>query len=131
MLVLPPVPFRLRRRRIKGSSTRPPGAALMLVSAEYNENDATLTLQFDRAINIAALVGATITVNDGSFDSTTYNGVSAASLMDPKTAILTLVPVGPYSVDEVTMTATALCGIVAVNDGGTWTGATNLALPFP
>jgi hypothetical protein len=31
----------------------------------------------------------------------------------------------------VTLTATALSGIVAVNDGGKWPGMANLALPFP
>src|SRR5579864_5844668 len=119
MLILPPVPYR-RRRRVKASPTPPAGVALVLVSAEYNESDGTLALQFDRAINIAALNGAAITVHDGSSDDTTYNGVSAASLTDPKTVLLTLVPVGSYGVDEVTMTVTALSGIVAVNDGGTW-----------
>jgi hypothetical protein len=103
----------------------------MLVTADYNESDGTLTLEFDRAINIAALHGAAITVKDGTYDSTSYNGVSDASLTDPRTVLLTLVSVGSYSVDEVTMSATALSGIVAVNDGGTWPGVTNLALPFP
>ncbi len=131
MLVPPPVPYRRRRGRVKPAPVPPPGAPLMLVSGDYNENDETLTLQFDRAINIAALNGTAITVRDGSTDNTTYNGAGAVSMLDPKTIYLTLVPVGPYDVPGVTMTATGQSGIVAVNDGGTWAGATNLALPFP
>jgi hypothetical protein len=103
----------------------------MLVAAYYDENVGVLRLQFDRAINIAALNGAAITVRDGTWDQTTYNGVSDVSVIDPQTIDLTLVPVGSWSVNEETLTATAHSGIVAVNDGGTWPGVTNLTLPFP
>jgi len=130
MLVLPPVPYRRRRGRVKGASVPPPGVALMLVYAYYDENVGVLRLQFDRAINIAGLNGAAITVRDGTWDQTTYNGISAVSVIDPKTIDLTLVPVGTWSVDEETLTATAHSGIVAANDGGTWAGVANLALPF-
>lgn len=131
MLVLPPVPFRRRRGRVKTAPVPPPGAPLMLVSADYNESDATLTLQFDRAVNIAALNGAAITVRDGSIDNAIYNGISAVSMIDPRTIYLTLVSVGPYNIPGVTLTVTAQSGIAAANDGGTWAGATNLAVPFP
>jgi len=131
MLILPPVPYRPRRGRVKSTAARPPGVALMLVYAYYDENVGVLRLQFDRAINSAALNGAAITLRDGSFDNTTYNGISEVSVIDPKTIDVTLVAVGSWSVDEVTLTVTNLSGIVAVNDGGTWAGVVNLALPFP
>ena len=132
MLVPAPVPYRSRRGRIKrATAVRPPGVALTLVAAIYNENDGLLQLRFDRAINAAGLVGTAITVKDGSFDQCTWNGVSAVNIIDPQTIELTLIQGGSYVVDEVTLTAAAGNGIVAVNDGGTWAGATNVALPFP
>ena len=38
---------------------------------------------------------------------------------------------GPSSVADVKLTATALTGIVAVDNGGTWPGISELPLPFP
>ena len=36
-----------------------------------------------------------------------------------------------WSSGDISLTASAGTGIVAENDGGTWAGVTDLALPFP
>jgi uncharacterized protein (DUF2141 family) len=126
MLVDSPAPYR-PRRRIRNAPTAPP---LTLVSADYNESDATLTLQFDRAINSAGINTAAFTLHDGLYDNTTYHGASSVTVINPTTIQLSLIAVGSYSVAVVTMDATPNSGIVAMNNGGTWPGATNLILPF-
>jgi hypothetical protein len=132
-MLTPTVPlFRKRSRPAKRKAApAPPPVALTLVSAVYDHSTVVLTLQFDRAIDIAGLVGTAIVVNDGFYAQISLNAVGAASLIGPATLQVHMIFVGPYIPIEEKMTATAMSGIVAVDDGGTWDGVTNLTLPFP
>jgi hypothetical protein len=133
MLLFPSARFQKRHANVQrtppGAPPTPP-ATLVLVSASYDENVAVLTLTFDRAIDASGLSAAQITVYDGSFNSDAYAGSGAAMILSPTTIQIALVITGPASVAPVTMTASALSGIVAVHDGGTWAGVSELGLPY-
>ena len=110
--------------------TPPPPQTLVLMSAYYDENEAILTLAFDRAVDASGLAAAQITVTDGSFNSHTYAGSGPAAIVSPTTIQITLAITGAAAAGPVTMDASAASGIVAVDDGGTWAGVSELGLPF-
>jgi hypothetical protein len=103
----------------------------MLVSAAYDPADPSLTLVFDRAVDISAYEGTEIHVDDGSFTAETYDGRGAASLPDPSTVRIILVDQGTTGAAAVFLNASNLTGIVAAEGGGVWEGCADLELPFP
>ena len=117
-------------RRPHAAAPKTPPQTLTLISASYDENEAVLTLAFDRAVDASPLVAAQVTVYDGSINMDAYAGIGAASILSPTTIQITLTITGPASEAPVTLTASALTGIVAVDDGGTWAGVSELGLPF-
>src|SRR5689334_6449040 len=128
MLTIPPTQFRKRHKPAKRKAApapAPPPVALTLVAASYDRGALMLTLQFDRAINIALLIGTAIVVNDGFGPQISLDATGAASLLDPATLQVQMIFVGPYTPINVTLDAIAPNGIVAVDDGGTWDGVTN------
>ncbi len=128
MFVEPPLHPRRSRARSKRRRSAPP-AALTLVAAEYDA--ATLVrLTFDRPIDIAGIVASAIVVSDGPYEAARFAGTGAAELSAPATVELPLELTGPASGPIVTLTASALNGIVAVDDGGTWAGVADVELPF-
>jgi hypothetical protein len=128
-----PIRFRNRPQRKKKKSSAPPAPpALMLVAASYDPGDILLTLTFDRAIDIASINAAVILVNDDSYAGLLLAGDSAgAVLLDPATVQMPLIDAGASTPGPITMSAGATNGIVAVDDGGTWGGASDLTLPWP
>jgi hypothetical protein len=54
-----------------------------------------------------------------------------ATMLTPASVRIFMNPIGEAEVGAVTLSASAASGIVAVDDGGTWSGASALALPFP
>ena len=135
MLVIPPPQFRKRHgtnKQAADSPTPPPPIALTLVAATYDENDAILTLTFDRPVSVAAYDGSALTVGDPTFNDTAYEGSGGAFLVAPATVQVNLQPTGPYSGTEVDFVASAATGIVAADDGGTWAGTGGvMSLPYP
>ncbi|MEA2734154.1 MAG: hypothetical protein QOE14_605 [Humisphaera sp.] len=134
-----PLPRPRRRKRDRSLKTLapyvppappPPPAALVLVGAEY-ATASTVRLTFDRAIDISALNGPAVVVDDGADTGNAYRGTGYAVLVTPASAELDLVLLGPASGSGTTLSATAASGIVAVNDGGTWAGVISVALPLP
>ena len=107
-----------------------PPVALTLISANY-VTGASFTLVFDRPIDISAIDGTAIFVDDGQTTHQRFNGTGGAVLVAPTAVRFTPYRVTSATGTGTTLTATASTGIVAVNDGGTWAGATALALPFP
>ena len=108
-----------------------PPEVLELKTATYAQGLLQVTLEFDRDINIAGLVGSQITVDDGQFNARTYQATGAATLLDAQTVRIGLVQTGLSAGADVRLTASASTGIVAVDDGGAWPGVTNQLLPFP
>ena len=134
MISVPPVKFPRRKRRGRPRASTPPAppppAALVLVSAIYDAG-AAVTLTFDRAIDIAGLDGSVIIVEDGVHSQFRYNGTVGATLLSPATVQIELAGVEEWTGPDIRLDAGAANGIVAVDGGGTWGGATDLELPFP
>ena len=133
MLLFPAANFRKRSAlssKRKQSSPPTPPQTLVLVSAIYDENEPVLFLTFDRAVDASGFVAGQVIVNDGSFDSGVYGGVGPAGILSPTQIsvaleLLEAAPPGP-----VMLSATASTGLVAVDDGGTWAGVSDVGLPF-
>src|SRR4051812_30058406 len=128
MIIVPPLPFTPKRKRVQFG---PPPVALALVSAQYHEEQEWVRLGFDRAIDIAALDPTQVVVDDDDFTGNRLAGVAGATLVNPTTVQVPLDRISSASESNVHLIASATSGIVAVNDGGTWAGASDVALPFP
>ena len=129
MILIPPLPSRYRKHAA-APAARPPGVALNLVAASFDDEVTVLTMQFDRAINIASINVAAITVGT-IITGNLYQGDGSATLVDPKTVQVPLTAIGEYDPTNSRLFATADSGIVAVDDGGTWAGTEGAYLPFP
>lgn len=128
----PTVPkFRKRYKPLKRRDAEAPPAALTLVSASYDTDEFSVTLAFDRAVDAAGLDASAISVDDGVYAAGSFVGSGPATIVNPTTIKVFLEEIGGPTVPDVELTATAGTGIVAVDDGGTWAGVTNVVLPFP
>ena len=131
--MLKDVPPKLRkndRPARRKATIAPPATPPTLVSAAYDEGN-SVTLTFDRAVDVAGVVGSAIRVNDGGGEvDATLNATGAVAVLSPTSVRLGLVHAGPPTGPGMTMTATAGNGIVAVNGGAPWAGVTELTLPF-
>ncbi len=127
-IFVPLIPF-IRRRRRQPRAVAP--AALMLVAAEYQEG-VWVRLTFDRPIDISAMNGSAITVDDGPLSGTLWVGLEfSGTLIGQATVQIELDPYDPSSSAQTLLNGAAGNGIVASEGGGTWGGVTNVALPFP
>jgi hypothetical protein len=126
-----PAPRRVRRKR-KSDPPATPALGPVLVAASYGPNvGPTLILTFDRAINIDDFNGSVIFVSDGQFNFTRYNAGGEYQLDNPTTLRVTLGLWDEFESEGVWLNTLGETGIVAVDGGEPWTGATNLELPFP
>ena len=132
MLLFPSAKFRKPRRRAKGAPSAPP-AALTLVAAAFDDASEVpaMTLTFDRAIDVAGLDGYQVTLADGVYAGLLYAATGTVTMLSPASVRIELNTIGEAEPGGVHLTATAASGIVAVDDGGTWGGVTDLELPFP
>jgi hypothetical protein len=131
MINVPPVPFVSRRSRVpKPTVSPPPPVALTLVSATY-EIGTSVELTFDRAIDIAGIDVAAFFVDDGALADFKYQGYDPPELLGPASVRVLLTGVEDGGDPGTHLTVGADSGIVAVDDGGTWAGVTELALPYP
>ncbi len=132
-MLLPVTPIKFRERggrERRPPRTRPP-AALTLVSAVYEE--ATwVRLTFDRPIDISAMNGSAITVDDGPLSGTLWVGLEVSgTLIGPATVQIELEPYDPSSSAQTLLNGAAGNGIVAVGDAAGWPGVSDVELPFP
>jgi hypothetical protein len=104
--------------------------ALTLVSATYDLGIPSVRLTFDRAISLAGFNGSAVVVDDAADSGNQYQGTGGAFLVGPASVEIFLVDPAPASGTGTTLTVTAANGIVAMDDGGTWAGVAELALPF-
>jgi hypothetical protein len=119
-------PIRAPRRVVP-----PVPAALTLTTAMFDNDTVTITLVFDRAIDIGGLVGGDIIVNDADITANLYEATGPAAMVSPTTVRIELIGVSPATGTGVRLSAGAANGIVAVDDGGTWAAVTDVELPFP
>jgi hypothetical protein len=101
------------------------------VSATYDVSTPSVRLTFDRAINIGGFNGTTLVVDDAADSGNQYQGTGGAFFAGANGVEIFLVDLSPATGAGTTVTVTAGNGIVAVDDGGTWAGVTELPLPFP
>ena len=126
-----PARRRIGRKR-KGAAVTTPAAMLNLVAADLTQEDpVSLILTFDRAIDMAGYDGSAVIVNDGSFVGMVYSATGPVTMLSPTSVSIELVAISEDYGPGVTLSAPGTSGIVAVDDGGTWGGAVNRALPFP
>ena len=131
MLLFPPANFRKPPRHVEPAPLPPgPPQTLTLVSAAYDEIGLTLALTFDRPVDAADFDAAQVSVNDGSFNMALYGGVGPAGVLAPTQISVALARLADAPLAPVTMSASALTGITAVDDGGTWAGVNGVGLPF-
>ena len=69
-------------------------------------------------------------VDDGTYASSSYLCSRSASLVDPQTVQVGLDRMTDDSEPGVFLSTQGSTGIVAVDDGGTWAGCSELVLPF-
>ena len=91
----------------------------------------SLRLGFDRAIDIAGLVGSAITVDAGNVTGSRYVATGSATLDGPNSVVIGLVATVPSASGDTLLDAAAGNGIVAIDDGGLWNGVSELVLPYP
>ena len=125
MLILPPI---RRRRRTKQMPPAP--QVLTLLSAVYDNVGLTLTLGFDRAIDISGYNQASIEVDDGTYNSSSYLNDRNPVLVDAQTVQMNLDRTTNDPNPGVFLTAQNNTGIVAVDGSGEWAGCSELSLPF-
>jgi hypothetical protein len=104
---------------------------LTLVAATYDsEVGPTLRLTFDRAIDIDELDGTQIIVEDNASLQLKFNATGGAVLETPTRVALTMHEIDSSEGAGDILDATGESGIVASDDGGTWAGVSDVALPF-
>ena len=125
-------PRRISRKRKSVAAGTTPVQGLTLVAATYDsEVGPTLRLTFDRAIDIDDLDGTQIIVDDNASLNLKFDAIGAAVLETPTRVAITLHEIDSSEGTGDTLSATEESGIVASDDGGTWSGVTDLELPFP
>lgn len=123
---IPVLPAKPRRRRVRSSvqaSTTP-----VLILATYDPK-VSVTLGFDREIDVSALDGSQITITDGALTSSIYVATGTVTVLNPTTVRIRLNDTAHYEGTGIVMNATGSTGIVAVG-GGAWGGCGDLALPY-
>ena len=130
MVTSPTIPF-IPKRKAKAPAQPPPVESLVLTSAFYSSEELILLLQFDRDIDISELDGSQISVNDPADNHQRYLATGSSQLISANYVQIQLDPAGSATGTQAALSAGANSGIVAVNGGGTWAGATDLSLPYP
>ena len=122
-------PLTFQPRKPPRYRPRPAAPRLALVSAACDESP-SLTLVFDRPVDVSAINVSLFRVDDGPLGFT-YVGYETPVVVSPTTVRILLTGVGEYAGAGVTLTAPANTGLVAADGGAAWPGVTGLALPFP
>lgn len=122
---------RIRRKRNENGSavTPPPITGPVLVAATVAADNSTLTLVFDRAIDISAFDGGTAFVNVPAAHSLFQPDIEIVQV-DAVTVRASLDYVDASSGSQTTLTVSEPTGIVAVEGGIAWSGCDALVLPF-
>ncbi len=105
----------------------------MLAEAEFTfvGPGATLRLEFDRAIDLAAFDPSQVIVQDPGGTGFAYAGTGVVDTPDAQTVVVEMGQTTEALGSTLVMSATGATGIVAVDDGAMWPGVSNLELPYP
>jgi hypothetical protein len=127
MLIIPPSNYVKSSRRVKRAKG---AAALALVAAEYDATGPNVLMTFDRAVDAAGMDVGQVRVFDGVTAFRSFVGLGVMTQESPESVRVSLQELGATGAGNVSLTVLAENGIVAVDDGGTWDGVNDLALPF-
>jgi hypothetical protein len=130
---IPPLRPRRGARKARRVRSAPVGTGPVLIAASYDVLIPSLTLTFDRAVNLTGEGGGflnpeTITVHDGVNGIEQFNNPDATGA-GTATLVVSLFSNGPWEGESVTMTCGAGTGIVD-GDGVAWAGVSDVILPF-
>lgn len=129
MIIVPTIQPRRKRAPAPVAAT-PPGAPLILQAATYLPDEFQLQLVFDRAIDVSGLNASAITVRDGTSNYRIMIGYGPGTQPIAEQVVADLMEGAEYTGGDVLLFATAGSGIKAVDDGGTWEGASGVELPY-
>jgi hypothetical protein len=118
--------FQPRKPPLHRARTAP--VALTLVAATWEESP-SVTLVFDRPVDVSGIDVTLVRVDIASLGFT-YVGFQTPVVVTPTTVQILLTGVAEYAGPGVILNAAAGNGVVAADDGGTWAGVADLALPF-
>jgi hypothetical protein len=126
MLITRKIPFRRRR-----TQKQAPPVPLELVAAAYDATGPNVLMTFDRAVDPTGMDVGQVRLFDGETTFRNYVGQGVMTPEGPESVRVSLMELGATGAGNVSLTVLDENGIVAVDDGGTWDGVNDLALPFP
>jgi hypothetical protein len=132
MLIIPPPKPVKKQPKIRPPTVvpAPPGLPLMLQEGTYFPDTGILQLFFHRAVDLSGFNGAAFLFKDGVTHFLTYTANGSTVEPDGNGFNVGLTAGGAYTGGDTLLTVSALSGIKAVDDGGTWAGVVDLELPF-
>src|SRR5688572_6915072 len=131
LLPAPPLYPRKRKPRPTRRPPTPVAAGPVLVSATFGGiAEPTLTLVFDRAIDVSGLALGELFVYDGP-GGVEWGGSGVFEQPGPESLSMTMSEQAEFTGAGVTFTAAGGAGIVASDGGAAWAGVSDLELPFP
>jgi hypothetical protein len=101
----------------------------MLVGASFSPVTAILRLSFNKPVDVSGIFPGNLIVDDAA-SGAKWEGVGAA-MVNPSTVDVEMSELFPQAFADTRLNAQPPTGIVAVDDGGTWPGVTDVPLPFP
>jgi hypothetical protein len=129
-MLLPAPPLYPRKRKPR-PTRRPPAPVVtgpVLVSAAFDGG--TLTLGFDRAIDLAGFDPTQVIVDDGNVP-VEWAGTIDFSQPGANSVAIVMIENGEFAGTGVSLSVTGGAGIVAADGGVAWAGVAGLELPWP
>ena len=102
---------------------------LILTAADW-EPGVSITLTFDRAIDVSAMDGSQIQVVDGTGTGFLYAATGEAEMVTPTTIVIGLNVLEDSFDTGPRLNASASNGIVASDDEAAWAGIENAPIPL-
>ncbi len=122
-MLIVPLFFKRRKRRVTIAPAGP-----VLLSADFSPDYLTLSLYFDRAIDVAVFDPSKIVVADGTSSMKTYAAAGAYSIVSETGIEITMIETGDYIEAASVLNAAPGNGIVASSDASPWLGAADFVI---
>lgn len=131
-IFLPAKPRVGRKPRLIASSspTPPPMPGPVLATATFGNG--YLELSFDRAVDVSGVVSGAFVVRD-AYTASVWEGTDEVWQDAPNLLTMTMLDQVPYEGTGTKLDVAAGNGIVAAppDGGGSWSGESNVEMPFP
>jgi hypothetical protein len=123
-------PARQRVVRKRRGAQAPVATGPVLLAASYAPGDLILSLTFDRAVDVSAIVPGQLIVVDGEQDIE-WGGTAEAWQDSPESLSMIMIENGEYTGEGTKLTVTSSSGIVAAEGGAAFAGVSDVELPYP